>query len=242
LVIEAGPWSKRRQIALPREALATVRWEGNVLTIGLTVREILDAPKIEPSEPNFFGEEVVLRRYFSGLPFGRRCRSSDEAKTISRGTEGVSLHGCDQTTTKANRRPHFHSALRCINYQIATNTGGQGHLDDILIDAIDWYIRFIVIDTQTQRANDRVIVTPTWVSEISSEVETVYVDQTQETIRGCPPLDQSVLATNGIYSSLYRKIRSPQRSDWDEDVVAGAPRLDQLRLRRFDAVNQRGIS
>ncbi|MFW6351852.1 MAG: PRC-barrel domain containing protein, partial [Bacteroidota bacterium] len=65
-----------------------------------------------------------------------------------------------------------------------------GHVEDIIVDDIDWQLVYFVIDTSNWRPwSKKVLISVTWLTDINYSLMEVSVDLHTETIKNAPEFD-----------------------------------------------------
>jgi hypothetical protein len=65
-------------------------------------------------------------------------------------------------------------------YRISTTDGALGHVEDFIVDDVDWSIRYLVVETAPLWFGKKVLVAPEWVSHfdwMKRQVEAGFAEQ-----------------------------------------------------------------
>ena len=65
--------------------------------------------------------------------------------------------------------PHLRSTREVVGYHVQPKDGELGHVDDFLVEDLNWMIRYAVIDTSNWWLGKRVIIPPEWIEDINWE-------------------------------------------------------------------------
>ena len=79
-----------------------------------------------------------------------------------------------------------------MGYYIHATDGDLGHVEDFLVDAETWAIRYCIVDTRNWLPGRKVLVSPEWIQRVSWEESKVYVDLSKRHIEDAPEFDPSV--------------------------------------------------
>jgi hypothetical protein len=82
--------------------------------------------------------------------------------------------------------PHLRSARDVTGYYIRGTDEAVGSVADFLIDEEGWAIRYLVVDTGTWLSGRRVLIAPSWVSEVSWATQEVQITLTRAAIEASP--------------------------------------------------------
>jgi hypothetical protein len=75
------------------------------------------------------------------------------------------------------------SVQEILCYQIEALDGPLGVAEDFIIDADDWVIRYIVVNTKTWKPGRQVLVPPSWVQAIVWAESRIHVSVKREKIK-----------------------------------------------------------
>lgn len=100
--------------------------------------------------------------------------------------------------------PHLRSSKEVRGYDIRASDDSVGHVEDFLIDAKDWTIRFVVVDTRNWWPGKKVLVSPDRVERVSWEDRRIDLGITRAEVEGSPEFDPTELGTGITLGSLYR--------------------------------------
>jgi hypothetical protein len=71
-------------------------------------------------------------------------------------------------------------------YAIAASDGTIGHVEDFIVDARDWKIHWLEVDTRNRLPGRHVMVAPRHVQRVDWAQRQVHVTLSREAVRGCP--------------------------------------------------------
>lgn len=147
----------------------------------LTIEQIVNCPTIDPHIMPDRKYEEKLHNYFSWTYYW--AKQSE-----------VSQY---ETSYKLQR-------IRAINgYQVFSLNGEIGHLDDFLLDDLDWKIRYFIINTGNWFFEKKILLSPTWIRKIDDLNSTILISVDQEKIRTAPAYDSSLFLTREYESLLF---------------------------------------
>ena len=82
--------------------------------------------------------------------------------------------------------PHLRSIREVIGYSIAARDGTIGHVDDFIVDACQWKIQWLEIDTRNWLPGRHVMVAPRHVQRVDWAQHAVHVSLSREAVRSSP--------------------------------------------------------
>ncbi|MBD3237996.1 MAG: PRC-barrel domain containing protein [Candidatus Eisenbacteria bacterium] len=211
LVVDTGDWLVERKIIIPCGMLGQPRWEAKVFPVALTKQQVQDSPPLDADAPVSRQHENRLLNYLSihpywtgeamggGFPAGRRedqgplGEIQPEREPSESECPGGNLRSCDEVS----------------GYRMGARDGDIGHLDDFLIDDYSWTIRYLIVATRNWLPGRKVLIAPSWVSEIEWDSGRVRVDLTRESIQESPEYDPDEVVTRDYEERLFAHHRRP---------------------------------
>ena len=177
LVLGTGPWLFGKQVLISPVALGKPDWKTQTLVVPLTKEQIQNSPDIDLAKPVTRQTEGRLHRYY-GWPvdWGFPRRDGDT---------------------------HLRSSKEVIGYHVQARDGEIGHLEDLIVDDDVWLIRYLVIDTRNWLPGKKVLISPTWLDEVSWLERKLYVDHLRQEIRESPEYDAAAPVNREYEEKLY---------------------------------------
>ena len=91
------------------------------------------------------------------------------------------------------------------HYSIHATDGDIGGCQDVLIDDVQWVVRYIVADTNTWLPLSRkVVITPVSIESLLHDEETLAVSLTKEALKNSPSLEEHQPVSREYESLLYK--------------------------------------
>lgn len=200
-VVDVGSWFERRLVLIPPTQDVRIDSRGTV-EMALTKEQIQRSPSIEVDKPVYL--QLVADYYEHSnwpacrngpLPWGAIPRHRPFKFTLSgRSAASAQQEGID---------PHLRSANEVSKYAIQALNELAGWLEDFIIDARQWVIRYCVAVTHNSWNRKRVLVPMLWVCWISWPEASVYVDLDSDTIRRAPEYELSVPISREYEANLF---------------------------------------
>jgi uncharacterized protein YrrD len=167
-VVETGSWlAKRKVLTSPAAFIDSDGLQGTISTT-LTRRQIEDAPQADLDKPVSRQFEILLHNHFLWPKYWT------ESSTQARSPAGDS---------------HLRSMKEVLGYGIRAQDGTIGHVEDLIAQERTWDLRYVVIDTRNWLPGRKVLVSPTWITDVTWNDKKVTVDLTREAIQSSPEYD-----------------------------------------------------
>ena len=94
-------------------------------------------------------------------------------------------------------------------YHIEATDGTIGHIDDLLVDDLDWQIVYALMDTKNWVPwSKKVLVGTNWMEEISYVKKEIKINLDKETIQSAPEFDYSEPITDKFEKELFNYYES----------------------------------
>jgi hypothetical protein len=85
----------------------------------------------------------------------------------------------------------LHRLSRIKGFHVGATDGPLGHVDDFIVDASTWAIRYLVIDTSNWLGGKWVAVSPASLTGIEWAKQSVTLGLTRDEIKNSPSLDEA---------------------------------------------------
>ena len=201
LVADTGTWLPGRQVLIAPHALGDVNKEAKHITVNQTKKQIEDSPSLDSDKP--------VSRQFEEAYFGYYCWPMYWDGPFSWGAYPYIVRDCDDRRkqsklVKEEGDAHLRSMQGVSGYHIEATDGAIGHVNDFIIDAETWAIRYLVVDTQNWWLGKKVLVSPRWIGSVSWSDSKVLVNLTREAIKQAPEYTDWSLLTREFEDSLHK--------------------------------------
>lgn len=211
-VVETGQWLRRRRVLIAPEVIGPYDAERKLFPVGLKTEQVRNSPDIDTDKPISRQREEALRSYYGWSPY----YSIGEGATITplppaSGAKPVGTEGALETKGD----PHLRSTHATTGYHIEALDGPIGHVEDFLIDSVNWRILYIVIDTTNWWPGKKVVVPVASIVRVSWSKSEVAMDLTRDAIKAAPSYVEGSLvnrayaiALRDYYASLRTAVRN----------------------------------
>ena len=220
LVVDTGGWLEGRRVLISPLAVANARWDDAELEVALTASEVENSPHIDLDKPVSRQQVVELHEYYGWPAY---WAGSAMMGTTTPGVYPMIMAGIDEIERemeeegpqeKVRGDPYLRSARAVSGYDIAATDGDIGRVDDYLIDAQDWIIRYVLVDTGDWLPGRKVLVPPSCVERVDWAQTSVEVALTREQVEASPEYDPHQPPTREYEDELHHHYG--QRGYWCE--------------------------
>lgn len=201
LVVDTGSWLPGRRVLLAPAAVGAVDRARQVVTTGLTKRQVEDSPSVDTDQPVSRQQEEVLHRHYGWDPYWYGPMGYGVAPYWGVGMAAVPPPAREDTVEReladAQRErgdPHLRSAREVVGYYVAATDGDIGHVEDLLIDDDGWMIRQLVIDTRNWLPGKKVLVAPERLRAVDWADQHIVLDMTRADVKASPEYDAATMA------------------------------------------------
>lgn len=80
----------------------------------------------------------------------------------------------------------LHRTTKLAGFHVHATDGAIGHVEDFLFDAVDWSIRYLVIDTSNWIGGKSVLISPKVVTAVDPVKRQIDVALTREQVQASP--------------------------------------------------------
>lgn len=215
LVVTTGPWLLRRKVLIHPSAVGQINWGMQMLSVGLTKKQVKNSPDIDTDQPISRQHEVELFRHYNWVPYwtsggGFAMQGGVAVPVIREEPPAKSTVEKEiEAMTKQTRDPSLRSTNEVIGYHIQAGDGEIGHVEDFLVDEEGWIIRYLIIDTRNWLPGRSVLVTPRWIEMVTWNEKKVHVDLSKEAIKNSPEYDPTKPLSRAYEETLHKHYDRP---------------------------------
>lgn len=210
LVADTGSWLSTRLILLHPSVLGVPDHGAKSIPVTLSKAQIEKSPEIAQDRPVTMQMQNDLYSYYDWDPYwgptqfgpgiadmglyGGFAPSASQAERLRAETGETYQFGTDDGD------PHLRSMHDVKGYHIHATDGGIGHLENFLIDDVDWATRYLIVDTSNWWIGRHVLISPYAVHDVSWTDQRLNLDVTRERVKGSPTWDPAA-----IISQMYQR-------------------------------------
>jgi sporulation protein YlmC with PRC-barrel domain len=189
-----------QRILIPKVFLKSPQWEDKIFPTELGKDMIEKCPKPNEHLPVSRKYENELNKHYQINPYW----ASPYFGTTANIYPTRPIH----TPKKSIKEKYVDTILRSFNevegYHIHAIDGNLGHIEDVIIDDVDWQIIYLIIDTKNWLPwSKKVIIAVDWLDSISYVNREVKINMQTETIKNAPEAKSIELIDFEFEKSLY---------------------------------------
>lgn len=194
---------KSLNVHIPRKFLKKPDWASQLFPVDLTKDEIENSPEIEKNLPISKIYEEELNKYYDTIDHGLSPYIPPvDPQLIIFPSRPVSIP--KTIILESEIESKLRSFDEVIGYHIQTLDGEIGHLEDLIIDDVDWQILYAVLDTRNFVPwSKKVLISIEWMEDISFANREIKINLTTERIKSAPEFDYSKPVNIKYEESLY---------------------------------------
>jgi len=189
LAIDTGDWITRRHVLIHPSAIGLVDKGGKFLQVKIARNLINGAPALKKDQAVTMQFEASLYAYFDVEPEWNSTIFGERAAP-----EASASHDCD---------PHLCSFKATHGFHNEARDGSIGHMDDVVIETLDWLIHYLVVTTANWGTGARVLISPYAVEHISAAEKNIRLNLTQEQVTSSPHWDPHVLIDDSYLALIH---------------------------------------
>jgi sporulation protein YlmC with PRC-barrel domain len=205
LVVETGNWLSEKKVLIPHAALNFTDWKSKTFHVNLTMEQVRNSPDFESEKTVSRQHEMELFQYYA-FPFywedGFYIQGLGMLPIIPT-MEKKSIKEQDESALQLNEDPHLRSTNKVKGYNIHTDTGEIGHVQDYIVDDEKWNLCFLIVDTNNWLPGRKVLISPRWIYRIDWTQSKVYVNLSKESIKNSPEFDASQTISEDYRKELF---------------------------------------
>jgi sporulation protein YlmC with PRC-barrel domain len=205
LIVEAGAWFTDRKVLISPISVLRIDWDNNVIELSLTCQQIETSPPIDTDKPVSRQHEVDFFDYY-GYPYywtgpSLWGETSDPAGSMALMPPTRNAPGL---LGESPLNPRLRSAVEVIGYSLQATDSSMGHLEDFLLDADTWAIRYLVVSTHNWLPGKHVVIPPQWIRDVDWSQRVVSIDVASDLVKESPEFDPSREFSREHETNLYR--------------------------------------
>jgi hypothetical protein len=213
LVVDTGSWLTGKVVLISPYAVTSVDKENRLISVDLTKRQIEDSPSPDTDKPVSKQFEDSYYSYYNWPTYW----TGPFAWGVFQSPSDARDHW-DSVLEEEERSDHDLRSTRDVTGHFIEATDGEiGHVEDFVVDAQRWTIRYMVVGTRNWWPGKRVLISPLWIDRISWLEAKVFVRLTRDLVRTSPPYSDSSLLERDYETLLHEHYGQP--GYWDQEHV-----------------------
>jgi len=207
LVVDCGSWLKGRKVLIHPSAVSYAGLEDQQFEVKLTKAQVEGSPNWQEHQPVSQQMQNRLYDYYGWDPVWGGSIFGGGTMTQAFGSPyGAGLAVREPALGDVRRDdgdPYLRSVNAVTGYHIHAKDGLIGHVEDFLVDADNWGVRYLVIDTRNWWPGCHVLIAPAAVKEMSWSRRRIELDVSCSQVRESPPWDPANLVDLAYEARLH---------------------------------------
>lgn len=199
LQADTGAWLAGRQVLLTPHALNAVSRERHRMVLGVTKRQIEDAPSLDPEQPISPQFEDAYYAFYGWPKYWHGPYTWGSSPQPERALRS----DVDGAERQPGWAPQVRRTSEVNGAYVQTPDGEMGHVEDLIIDGDTWAIRYLIISAQNWWPGKRVLVSPQWIQRVTWERWEIFLGLTGDVIRQAPEYTDHLLVTREYETRLH---------------------------------------
>lgn len=216
LVVDTGNWLSGRKVLLPSSAMGHLDAKQEECSIKLTIQKIKDSPTIATDRPVSRQVETSIYSYYGYSPswgsgygylggigylgsYGY-MGGIGGALPVSLGSQAPEEEIAD--VQRSHDDVHLRSVAAVTGYHIHASDGEIGHIEDFLVEDVDWSIRYFLVDTKNWWPGKKVLISPQSAREIIFPDKLINLNVDRQIVKNSPAYDPSK-TIDGAYDEKF---------------------------------------
>ncbi len=204
LDVELGNFFVEKRVLIPREQIGMPDWENKHFPIDLIVTRIEESPGLEHNLPVSRKYENQLSEYYNLVPYWPGGDESFYPSRESIFTSNRIFRVPKNRKIEENTETSLRSFFEVKGYFIRSSDDTFGHIEDLIIDDLDWQIVYVVLDTKNLVPWSKKVILPIeYVEEINFPNQEVRIELTKEHIKNAQEYDPDNINKKDYERELY---------------------------------------
>jgi uncharacterized protein YrrD len=220
-VVETGIWLFGRKVLISPVAVTGIDAANAVISVNLTREQVKNSPDISTDAPVSRQIEARLSQHYGWPEYWGGNFAIGPGMTFPFGVtpivpfssqasaESKVEHEVEAIEDQHIQESHLRSSHDVTGYSVSAKDGDIGHLEDFILDDVNWSIRYFVLDAGLWLPNLKILLSSEWIESISWDDSLVYVDLQKAVIANSPPYDPSQPITREYETRLFASYQLP---------------------------------
>ncbi len=187
MVADTRKWLPGRKVLISPISLDSPVWETHRFPVKLAKEKIRQAPPLDEHAPVSRQYEIKWFDYYGwptywtagGLWGAAPYPSALYLKRLEKVIE-------KEADPEDPNKSHLRSTREVQGYEVQAVDGKVGRVDDFIMDEWNWILRYLVVDTGTWGAGQKVLMAPSWVKMVDWAGFTIWLAFSREAVRKSP--------------------------------------------------------
>lgn len=194
LVVNIGSWLTGRKVVLSPTVFGSLDLDEDSIDISLSRKEIEKGPTLDEHETVSAKHRNAVAVFYAwptgwaaGIgvtPTGHMIPANQQAATPLVAADGEPSAPSDDPT-----EDNLRSFKEIKGYSIEAIDGSIGHVEDIIVDPVNWKTRYLVVDTRNWLPGRKVLVAIHWLDSLSFTEQSASLKLERKAIESSPEFD-----------------------------------------------------
>lgn len=207
VVVDTGGWLTGQQVLISPVAFGHPDWKQKVIPVALTKQQVEHSPPINAHQTVSRRMEAALQEHYGWPAYWAEPPAEFAEAAPSPPRDRATRSGAE--AKQAESEMHLRSMRELAGYRIHAGGGEVGRLEDFIVEADAWRVRYLEVTTGKWLAGRAVLVSPAWLSHVSWSERSVHVDLPVSAIRSAPDYDPSQPITRDYEKRLHAHYTRP---------------------------------
>lgn len=206
LVVDTGSWLFGRSVLVNASALGEPDPRRKELPVRLTKAQVEGGPSLADHQPvSRQAENESYQYYGAGQSWGYAGAGFSEPKVALPHAKGdvAELEPPPAAELAAEMDPHLRSANEVAGYHLMAGEEDIGHVRGLVLDNVNWDIRYFEVDTSNWWNGQQVLIAPFAVKSIDCMERQFSINITRGQVEASPRLDSIEIIDEAYERKLH---------------------------------------
>jgi len=195
-VVDVGEWLSHQKVLISPEALRDPTLSH--FPVRLTKEQIRHSPPIDTDKPVSMREEERIHQYYGWSPYWHAYQGITPTPVPVPSKSDTEFQ---RELEQDEKRSNLRSTRVVTGYRLTAADHESGHVDDFIVETDLWKVQYLAIALNQPLHKKRVLISTTWITEISWKNQRLYTGHKAEAIRFSPEFDPDA-AVNREYEEV----------------------------------------
>ncbi len=202
VVVDTSQWLPGRKVLLIPEVLGSPNDKDKLVSTEFTREQVGGSPDIDTDQPVSRQMEIDLFEYYGWSAYWGGGHGGFTTPVMA----DVDPEKQELSGATPPGDPHLRSVRAVERYSIEAEDGPIGHVEDFVVDDVDWTVRYLVADTRKWLPGRHVIIAIESIERIHWKGRLVAVRLSKEQVKNSPayhpgePMDPQHAAPPGRHA------------------------------------------
>lgn len=211
VIINTGNWLFSRHVLISPVSVAALDGQDRTMTVKLKRQQVELSPQVDTNLPMTREKEIELSNHYEYMPYwggaGSWGVSPVPSAALSPATFAEQalerIERDEEAEAPPTASPHLRSANEVSGYRIVAQGETLGQINDFLLDAETWALRYLVVDTGTLFSGTQLLIARDWIDTVSWADSHMQVDLPRDMVDKAPAFDAGRPVERAYEEQLY---------------------------------------